>query len=175
MATSKSSSVSETDYHEFTIDESRKDSCRSKMCWLLLQIYHYTIGSCCYTPLKWLCATLFNSCCCHQSSCNCWSTETTYYEVVSEISLPDNAKDSIEWKRTSKIDKADSQMKCRLRHQFQDHIQKWTDRKHQRFPWTLVLHLLLLVSVTVQVCVRACKYMYICTYPIFQIYKPIVL
>ena len=155
MATSKLS-ASESDYYNFVSITPNTGGCWSKICWLLAQLYHYTIGSCCYAPLRWLCITLFQDCC----KCCCTSREkeeTPHYEILSE-----NKK----WKRASQVDEADRKMKERLHHQFQDHIQKWTDRKHRRFPWKLVLHLLLVVSVTVQVSVLRLhsyiRYAFIC-------------
>ena len=140
MATSSSKS----DYY-FVSETDNTKSCCSKICWLLAQLYHYTIGSCCYTPLRWLCMTLFYNCC-----TSCKKEETSQYERLSKIHLSENTHDK-KWKRVSKVDEADRKMKQRVHHQFQDHIQKWKNTNHQRFPWKLILHLLLVVSVTVQV------------------------
>ena len=146
MATSKLS-ASESVYHNFVSEKDNTEGCWSKICWLLAQLYHYTIGSCCYTPLRWLCITLFHDCCKYCCT-NRKKEEIPYYEKI-----PENVQDN-KWKRASQVDEADKRMKERLHYQFQDHIQKWTDRNHRRFPWKLVLHLLLVVSVTVQVSVR---------------------
>ena len=54
-----------------------------------------------------------------------------------------------QWKK--KTDKADCLMKKRIRHHFQDHIRKWKDTERPRFPWKMILHILLVISVTVQV------------------------
>ena len=51
MATSKLS-ASENVYHNFMSEKDNTEGCWSKICWLLAQLYHYTIGSCCYTPLR---------------------------------------------------------------------------------------------------------------------------
>lgn len=147
MATSKLS-ASESLYYNFSSEQDNTKGCWSRMCWLLAQLYHYTIGSCCYTPLRRLCTRLCCNCC--KCCCtNCKKEEIQYYEILPKTS--DNIQDN-KWKRASQVDEADRKMKERLHHQFQDHIQKWTNRRHRRFPWKVVLHLLLVVSVTVQVC-----------------------
>ena len=152
MATSKLS-ASESLYYNIASEQDNTKGCWSKTCWLLSQLYHYTIGSCCcYTPLRRLCIKLCHNCC----KCCCTNRkkeETPYYEILPNI--PENIQNN-KWKRASQIDEADRKMKERLHYQFQDHIQKWTNRKHRRFPWKLVLHLLLVVSVTVQVCISVC-------------------
>ena len=145
MASTKSP-AGESDYHNFSVDTDDKRCCWSKMCWLLLQLYHYTIGSCCYTPIRWLCTKL----CCGLYCCRNILKQYDDYAVLSKITLTGSEKDK-QWIRKSCIDKADSKMKERLQRQFQDHIQKWTDAKHRRFPWKVLLHLLLVVFVTVQV------------------------
>ena len=147
MATSKPLlSSSESTYYNFASEQNNRKGCWSKICWLLAQLYHYTIGSCCYTPLRQLYIKLCLDCC----KCCCTNRkkeETPYYELPK---LPENVQDN-KWKRASRIDEADRKMKEMLHYHFQDHIQKWTNRKHRRFPWKLVLHLLLVVSVTAQV------------------------
>lgn len=153
MATSRLPDDKENDYeyHKFMTDANSKGNCWSKICWFLVQIYHYTIGSCCYTPMRWLCTALFYCCCCCQNDINHGCKEMTECEILLKTkTLPEHV-DKNKWKRATLIDIADQRMKERLRHQFQDHIQKWMDRNHRRFPWKLVLHLLLVVSVTVQV------------------------
>lgn len=143
----------DSEYQNFIADENNEEGhqCLSKICWFLIQLYHYTIGSCCYTPLRWLYVTLFNGCCHCQNSSNHSSElvheEMTNYDTLSNIMLPQDKQ----WKRLSQIAEADCRMKERLRHQFQDHIQKWRNMKHRRFPWKAVLHLLLVVFVTIQV------------------------
>ena len=48
--------------------------------------------------------------------------------------------------------KADCKMKKRVQFHFDDHIKKWINRPDQRrFPWKIILHLVLLVLVTTQV------------------------
>ena len=151
MATSKLS-ASDSDYYIYMADNddgSKKGHCWPKICWLLMHFYHYTIGSCCYAPLKWLCVTLFHNFCCKNDTKHN-KEETSEYETLSKITFPKNTQDT-KWKRSSQIDEADRRMKERLQYHFQDHIQKWTNMKGRRFPWKLVLHLLLVVSVTVQV------------------------
>ena len=143
MAASKSS-VTDNEYHGI-IDNNIKGCCWSKMCWFLVILYQYTIGSCCYTPLKWLYVRLFGKCRRKNGT-----SHNEGYEILSKITPHENSKDS-KWKRSSQIDEANRKMKERLQHQFQDHIQKWTNTNHRRFPWKLVLHLLLVVSVTIQV------------------------
>ena len=146
MAASKSSV--NNDYYSM-IDNNIKGCCWSKMCWLLVLLYQYTIGSCCYTPLKWLRVRLFGKWCRKKGGSH-HNEELSEYEILSKIPLSETSQD-IKWKRRSQIDEADRRMKQRLQHQFQDHIQKWTNINHRRFPWKLVLHLLLVVSVTIQV------------------------
>ena len=54
-----------------------------------------------------------------------------------------------EWRR--KRSQADNEMKTKLRYHFRSHIGKWKDKTRRRFPWKLILHILLLVLVTTQV------------------------
>lgn len=54
-----------------------------------------------------------------------------------------------EWR--GKMSRADNEMKIKLRYHFRSHIGKWTDKTRRRFPWKLILHILLLLLVTTQV------------------------
>ena len=53
------------------------------------------------------------------------------------------------WKKKTR--KADCVMRKRIRHHFQDHIRKWKDPERPRFPWKMILHIILVVVVTIQV------------------------
>lgn len=59
---------------------------------------------------------------------------------------------SEEWRRENGR-KADCKMKKRIQYHFKDHIKRWMDSDRRRFPWKLILHLLLVILVTTQVSV----------------------
>ena len=46
---------------------------------------------------------------------------------------------------------ADCKMKKRIQYHFKDHVKRWMDSDKRRFPWKLILHLLLVALVTTQV------------------------
>ena len=116
---------------------------------LLSCLYTYTIGSCLY----------FKN--------DDASSVTDEEEIGEEIELKpmistdqksDNAgtnteeagRDSTplsnEWK------KAECRMKKRIKYHFTDHIRRWImDSDQRRFPWKMILHLLLVALVTTQV------------------------
>jgi len=93
---------------------------------------------------------------CHYSFCHCESSEediqlkalTVNLTVRKDAEMRGDEEDE-EWKR--RAGRADREMKKRLRYHFKSHIEKWTDENRRRFPWKIMLHLLLLVIVTTQV------------------------
>jgi len=58
-------------------------------------------------------------------------------------------REESEW--GGRMSRANSEMRAKLRHHFKSHIEKWTDETKRRFPWKLILHILLILLVTTQV------------------------
>ena len=56
------------------------------------------------------------------------------------------------WKQKTR--EADRLMRKRILYHFKDHIRKWKDSDRPRFPWKMILHILLVIVVTVQVRIR---------------------
>ena len=57
------------------------------------------------------------------------------------------SRSSNEWKKS-----AECRMKKRIKYHFTDHIRRWIiDSDQRRFPWKMILHLLLVALVTTQV------------------------
>jgi len=92
----------------------------------------YTIGSCNYSLCNRIGVGL---------------NDNNYDNELEMEQIQDNQEK--EWKTRSC--RADIEMKKRLRYHFKSHIGKWRDEHQRRFPWRLVLHLLLLIIVTSQV------------------------
>ena len=66
-------------------------------------------------------------------------------------SVLESDKIKSEWKRKTFL-KEDCKMKKRIQCHFDDHVKKWINRPDQRrFPWKLILHLVLVALVTTQV------------------------
>ena len=69
-----------------------------------------------------------------------------------EIKLAiDRTKSNLEGGNNTGWMKAECRMKKRIQYHFTDHIRRWMDSDQRRFPWKLMLHLLLVVLVTTQV------------------------
>ena len=103
--------------------------------------YTYTVGSCLY----------FKN--------DADNAEETELKLVIQSTGQSNFLDTIsredddlnnEWKRkVTRI--ADCKMKKRIQYHFKDHVKRWMDSDKRRFPWKLILHLLLVALVTTQV------------------------
>lgn len=120
--------------------------------WCLTKLYRLTIGSCFRVPFR-LCRQYV--CCKNIAS----DDEHELSDVASDIDDIDETtplQSEDKWSRKARIEKADSRIKEKLRHQFQDHIHKWVHYKRPRFPWKIVLHLLLVGFVTAQVSYGRC-------------------
>ena len=123
--------------------------------WCLTKLYQLTAGAClrswCRSPLR----------CCKNSP---YDDEHEMSDIASDDeTTPLCGEDH--WKKKGRIEKVDTRIKERLKHQFQDHINKWIYNRHPRFPWKLALHLLLVGLVTAQVSCSMVKYL--------QLYPPV--
>ncbi|XP_065902091.1 mucolipin-3-like isoform X2 [Dysidea avara] len=130
--------------------EDEKRSCSSRIGWMCTKLFQFTFGACCYGPIV-ACLSL---CRMYNGARKLSGAEeelTSYVQYVQPSSERNSAKDDQQWKRRTQILKADTKVKQRLKYQFQDHIQKWMDIKHRRFPWKATLHVLLVILVTIQV------------------------
>ena len=107
------------------------------IAWCLTKVYHLTVGSCLRSCLRYICCK------------NLPNDEHEMSDVASDEETTPLCADH--WNEKGRIERVDSRMKEKLRHQFQDHISKWIQYKHPRFPWKLILHLLLVGLVTAQV------------------------
>jgi len=105
---------------------------------ILAGLRAYTIGSCNYSFCH-RCDRTSDGDMALQSLTKTWSIKPE----------DNNDKEEAEWKRLAC--RADREMKKKLRYHFKSHIEKWTDESRRRFPWTLTLHVLLLIIVTTQV------------------------
>ena len=104
---------------------------------LLSCLYTYTIGSCLYFKND-------------DASAVSDEDEIELKPMISIGQKSDNGgtnmESSNEWK------KAECRMKKRIKYHFTDHIRRWImDSDQRRFPWKLILHLLLVALVTTQV------------------------
>jgi len=105
---------------------------------ILTGLRMYTIGSCNYSS-------------CHRCAKSS-EGDIQLMALTTKLNVQPNLRsdqEEEEWKR--RACRADREMKERLRYHFKSHIEKWTDEDRRRFPWKLVLHLLLLAIVTTQV------------------------
>lgn len=109
-------------------------------------LYAYTIGSCLYfksdTDRK---ATV--------EEIKLKSAISTKKNKTKERVLEEDGSMSSEWKRKIGL-KADCKMKKRIQYHFKNHISRWTDKNRRRFPWKVILHLLLVALVTTQVTIN---------------------
>jgi len=136
--------------HSKEVEEDERRSCGSRIGWICTKLFQFTFGACCYAPI----AVCFSLCriCNDVRSPPSDEELMSYAHYVQPNSARSTVEDEQEWKRRTKIIEADTRVKQRLKYQFQDHIQKWMDIKHRRFPWKATLHLLLVILVTIQVC-----------------------
>jgi len=129
------------DYQAYSGDEN--DNSRSSLCPMLLScLYTYTFGSCRYFGKTNISLSRKD----RVELRTLWKSQLDTTFVLREDD---------EWKKKTK--KADCLMKKRIRYHFKDHIRKWTNSERPRFPWKMMLHILLVVVVTVQVslqCIR---------------------
>jgi len=115
------------------------ETSKSTVWWCSKKAFRFTVGSCCCLP------------CCENASND--GQELTDY--VTEDREPLLSKGADSTKKTLK-ERADCNMKERLRRHYQDHVQKWSRERSPRFPWKAALHLLLVIFVTTQVSYDAC-------------------
>ena len=122
-------------------DNNRNPSVCSKVCSCL---YAYTIGSCLYCKND----TNLRENTEEVELKSMLSMKHKNGEGVSDLEEGDSG--SGEWRKRTAC-KADCKMKKRIQYHFKDHIRRWTDANRRRFPWKVILHLLLVVLVTTQV------------------------
>lgn len=116
-------------------------------------MYTYTIGSCLYfkndenrrasseeSELKSLVLKASAEASTHRKN-----GKTVLESILEE---GDNAKN--EWKKKT-FNAADCKMKKRIQYHFKDHVKRWMNSDRRRFPWKLILHLMLVILVTTQV------------------------
>ena len=115
-----------------------------KIFWCLAKLYQLTVGSC----VRSCCRTPFRFC---QRYLCCKNLPSEDEREMSDIASDDETTPLCEEDHWMKKTRVDSRIKEKLRHQFQDHIHKWVQYKHPRFPWKLAVHLLLVGLVTAQV------------------------
>jgi len=124
--------------------QDRTDDDDYTIVWCLTKLYQLTIGSClrscCRVPYLW----------CRRYIC-CKNLLNDDGHELSDVASDDEttplcAED--QWNKKAIIERADSRIKEKLRHQFHDHIRKWVS--YSRFPWKVILHLLLVGLVTAQ-------------------------
>ena len=109
---------------------------------LLSCLYLYTFGSCRYSKTSLT----------HKDRLelrSLWKSASAALVDTQSTSLRQDQDQEDHWKRKAR--KADCIMKKRIRHHFRDHIRKWTHVERPRFPWKMILHVLLVIVVTVQV------------------------
>ena len=109
-------------------------SSKSTVSWCSKKAFRFTIGSCCCLP------------CCENASSD--GRELTDYVTEDREPLLNKGSDCT---KKTLTERADCNMKQRLRRHYQDHVQKWSREKSPRFPWKAALHLLLVAFVTTQV------------------------
>lgn len=92
-------------------------------------LYRYSIGSLTHSPYA-------------QCTCTCFQSNDGIEMVDFSVSKSE---------RDSRLQSTkDMDMKNAVHRHFQSHFERWDLQR--RFPWKVVLHLLLIVLVTVQVC-----------------------
>ena len=100
----------------------------------LAYFYAYTIGSCYYgggyTPF-----------------CNREMGEFVEMHMNSNGVVHDHNQEP-----ECHICSAEIQMKSKLHHHFKSHIGKWTNKNRRKFPWKVILHIILVLLITTQVC-----------------------
>lgn len=140
-------------YELYDDSEADQTACSrgSRICsYLSRHLYAYTIGSCLYFK--------------NDTDRRASSEEIELKSMIlrsqknGSVDLEDSDKIDSEWRRKT-AHKADCKMKKRIQYHFKDHIRRWKDGSRRRFPWKVILHLLLVVLVTTQVisCLRATK------------------
>ena len=102
---------------------------------ILTSLRTYTIGSCNYSS-------------CHSCAKSSEGVKLNVKDNMCGV-YSGGQEEEEEWEK--RACQADKEMKKRLRYHFKSHIEKWTDENRRRFPWKLILHVLLLAIVTVQV------------------------
>ena len=116
-------------------DETEQNLLIRVLARILACLLTYTIGSCNYSF-------------CHRVGVGV-NVNNENNEIQMEQLRVKHDDQEKEWKTRSC--RADIRMKKRLLYHFKSHIGKWRDEHQRRFPWKLVLHVLLLIVVTTQV------------------------
>ena len=120
-------------------DYKLSDDKPSYLARILTGLRTYTIGSCNYSF-------------CHSGGTNNPEEDIQLKALTVKLNVKDNMRgdrEEEEWKR--RAGRADMEMKKRISYHCKSVIEKWTDENRRRFPWKLILHVLLLVIVTAQV------------------------
>ena len=126
-------SMDETDnnvYHELHDEDTTVSACSA----LFSCLYAYTIGSCLYFNVD--------------------DADREEIELKPMISSDQkNDKRNLEEGGNTNTgwEKEECRMKKRIQYHFMDHIRRWMDSDQRRFPWKMILHLLLVALVTTQV------------------------
>ena len=123
-------------YDDEPEDRNPRSNLLSRICSCL---YLYTFGSCLYFGRTNVSLTRKD----RIELRTLWKSRS----VTDDASDAQHQED--QWKK--KTQKADHLIKKRIQHHFQDHISKWKDTERPRFPWKMMLHILLVIIVTVQV------------------------
>ena len=139
------------DDHEYELQD---EDLRVNRCSRLFScLYAFTIGSCLH--LKAEKEVDQNSLAVRRSNeSNTEEIELKPAEIPnSQRSGTSNLEKESDTDMYNKWRKAECRMKKRIQYHFTDHIRRWmdSDQRHRRFPWKMILHLLLVVLVTTQV------------------------
>ena len=144
------------DGHGYTGGYELHDDLRVNPCSRLFScLYAYTIGSCLY-----LIKTEKEA---DQNALAIWRSNRRRRCNSDEIELKPAEISNSQQSGTSNLEKesntctlnewmkAECKMKKRIQYHFTDHIRRWMDSDQRRFPWKMMLHLLLVALVTTQV------------------------
>ena len=137
------------DDHEYELQD--EDPRVNRCSRLFSCLYAYTIGSCLYFRTE-------NEA--DQNSSAVWRSNESNTEEIelkpaeipnSQQSGTSNLEKESDTYMYNEWRKAECRMKKRIQYHFTDHIRRWMDMDRRRFPWKMMLHLLLVVLVTTQV------------------------
>ena len=99
-------------------------------------LYKYSLGSCIHSKRCPCVARQRCTCTCSQSN----------KDAELEMADISNSKPNTEIKERKDCETC---MKKAVNYHYQSHVKKWS--QHQKFPWKVILHLLLVALVTIQV------------------------
>ena len=122
-------------YQVYSEDEDEDHPQSNLLARICSCLFLYTIGSCRYFSITSNSLSRKD----RVELWSLWKSQDAIYRDTTED----------HWK--NKTRKADCLMRKRIQHHFQDHIRKWKDSERPRFPWKMILHLLLVIVVTIQV------------------------